>query len=64
MKTYTVYYSTGITWKTDSKSIRGAKIIASKYFSYQCQLNKDTVEIYLDGILISSKTGFERWINH
>jgi hypothetical protein len=46
MNTYTIYYSSGVQWTCTAKSLRGAKMIASRSFSYACQLNGGAVTIY------------------
>jgi len=45
MKTYRIYYSSGVNWTCEAKSLRRAMWIATRYQSLQCSRH-GSIEIY------------------
>lgn len=62
---FRITYSSGVSWTTFAKSIRGAKLIAARYFDYGSQLNGINCTIYNNkNKIVATKTGTEKWKNN
>ena len=59
---FRITYSSGVSWTTLAKSIRGAKLIAARYFDYGSQLNGIRCTIYnKKNTIVSTKIGTGKW---